>query len=59
MATLMRDYHMSQPDAMKHPLRQALALVAFTRLYHSGGPMEIEGLGYVAQETERRKANHT
>lgn len=50
---------MSQPDAMKHPLRQALALVAFTRLYHFGGPMEIEGLGYVAQETERRKASRT
>jgi len=54
----MRDFHMSHTQAMKYPLNQALALLAFTRLHNPACAMEIDELGYIAQETERRSASH-
>lgn len=46
----MRDFHMTERDAMKYPLIRAHALCAFTRLNNPWVEMEITGAGYIQQE---------
>jgi len=50
----MRDYHMSERAAMKYPLNRAFVLSAAAALRNPWCEMEIDGLGYIAQEAERR-----
>ena len=56
IGTLMRDFHMSEPQAMKYPLNRAFALLAFHGVRHPMGSMEIAGDGYIAQERWRASA---
>jgi hypothetical protein len=52
----MRDFHMSESDAMNYPLNRAFALMAFHAEHHPMCPGERETDGYIAQEMERLKA---
>ena len=52
----MRDFHMTEAQAMKYPLLRAFALLAFRSLDNPWCTMEIDGLGYLAQEAQRVKS---
>ena len=55
----MRDFHMSEPQAMKYPLIRAFALMAFHRMNNSFCEMQIDSLGYVGQEALQKSENLT
>ena len=50
IGTLMRDFHMSENQAMKYPLNRAFALLAFHGVRHPMAQLEIAEDGYIAQE---------
>ena len=54
----MRDFHMSEQQAMRYPLARAHALCVFNALRNPWCPMEIDGDGYVAQERHRIAARN-
>ena len=49
----MRDFHMTETQAMKYPLARAFALMVFRALDNPWCSMEIDGLGYLAQEARK------
>jgi len=53
----MRDFHMTEIQAMKYSLSRAHALVAFRSMDNPWCEMQIDGLGYLAQEA-LRSANY-
>ena len=46
---------MTEIQAMKYPLPRAFALCAYVSLQNPWCEMEIEGLGYIAQEARTPK----
>jgi hypothetical protein len=55
----MRDYHMSETTALQYPLIRAFALLAFRAINNGVCEMQIDGLGYLAQESERLASDPT
>jgi hypothetical protein len=53
----MRDFHMTEKQALKYPLNRAFALVAFHGLYHPLAAQQLAADGYIAQERSRRSAS--
>lgn len=49
----MRDFNMSESQAMKYPLIRAHALMAFNAMSNPYCEMQIDDLGYIAQEAEK------
>ena len=49
----MRDFHMSEAEAMDYPTDRALALQAFHYLKHPMCPLDLAGPGYIKQEALR------
>ena len=52
---MMRDFHMSEAEAMAYPLNRAFALMAFHYENHPMCPGERQTDGYIAQEIERTR----
>ena len=51
----MRDFSMSETDAMNCPTDRAFALAAFHAETHPALPLERAGDGYLAQEVQRHQ----
>ncbi len=53
LGTLMRDFNMSEHEALEFPLIRAFALVAFHNATHPTFALERVSDGYIAQEALR------
>ena len=52
----MRDFHMSEEQAMNYPVNRAFALLAFHAETHPFCAQDRVSAGYIAQEIERSQA---
>jgi hypothetical protein len=57
LGTLMRDFHMSEQQALNYPLSRAFALKNFNIESNSSARVIYETPGYIGQEIERLKTN--
>lgn len=56
-STLMMKFQMTERQALKYPLTRGLARCAFAMLRNGMVEAEIDGDGYILQESHRRKVN--
>ena len=52
----MRDFNMSETEALNYPLIRAFALMAFHQEHHPLCPADRASDGYIAQEIDRLKS---